>query len=68
MEHKKDRREPPIDRTPSTAAVAGQPEDVFDIINKYGTYEIQPTAESENKFPAIAQGLAQKRKENAEPR
>ena len=33
------------------------PEDSFDMVNKYGTYEIQPTADSDNDFPKIAQGL-----------
>ena len=37
--------------------VASQPETVFELVNKYGTYEIQPTAESDNDFPKIAQGL-----------
>ena len=40
-------------------AVHGQPHDAFDMVNKYGTYEIQPTADSENRFPEIAQGTAQ---------
>ena len=31
--------------------------DAFDMVNKYGTYEIQPTADSENEFPKISQGL-----------
>ncbi len=35
----------------------GQPEDVSDLLNRYGTYNIQPTNEQENPFPAIAQGL-----------
>ncbi len=43
--------------TPSSTAVHGQPHDVFDLLNKYGTYNIQPTAESDNEFPHIAQGL-----------
>lgn len=30
---------------------------VFDLINKYGTYNIQPTADTDNSFPKIAQGL-----------
>ncbi len=37
--------------------VNGQPEDSFEQINKYGTYNIQPTADTDNKLPAIAQGL-----------
>ena len=32
------------------------PHDVFDLINKYGTYNIQPTSSTENEFPKIAQG------------
>ncbi len=38
------------------------PETPFEMVNKYGTYEIQPTAETENSFPAIAQGLPKHRK------
>ena len=43
--------------TPSANAVLDQPKDVFELINKYGTYNIQPTAETENSFPKISQGL-----------
>lgn len=31
--------------------------DSFDLVQKYGTYEIQETASSDNEFPKIAQGL-----------
>lgn len=34
--------------------------DVFDLVNQYGTYEIQPTADTENQYPAIAQGFNSK--------
>ena len=37
----------PFDRTPNTC---------IEMINAYGTYEIQPTADNESDFPAIAQG------------
>ncbi len=40
--------------------VVSQPETVFELLNKYGTYEIQPTADSDNDFPKIAQGLPKK--------
>ena len=33
------------------------PETPYEMVNKYGTYEIQPTAETANDFPTIAQGL-----------
>ena len=45
------------DPTPMTHAFPGQPEDCFDLVNQYGTYNIQRTADTENFFPAIAQGL-----------
>ena len=37
--------------------IAGQPETSFELLNKYGTYNIQPTADSDNDFPKISQGL-----------
>jgi len=41
--------------------VDDQPESADEMVNKYGTYNIQPTADTENEFPAIAQGLGEKR-------
>ena len=46
----------PVDETPMTHPFFGQPDSTFDLVNKYGTYNIQPTNEQENPFPAIAQG------------
>ena len=37
--------------------IVSQPETVFELVNKYGTYEIQPTCDSDNDFPKIAQSL-----------
>ena len=34
----------------------GDPLNALELINRYGTYEIQPTADSHQFFPAIAQG------------
>ena len=48
--------------TPSSEPVMGEPEDSFDMVNKYGTYNVQPTSQTENSFPHIAQGLPKKRK------
>ena len=39
----------------------GNAEDCFELVNKYGTYEIQPTADTENAFPKIEQGLPKKK-------
>ena len=38
--------------------VLGEPTDVWEQVNKYGTYEVQRTCGTENDFPQIAQGLA----------
>ena len=37
---------------------AREPLDSFDYVNMYGTYNIQPTADREDEYPAIAQGLS----------
>ena len=42
--------------------VMGQPETCDELLHKYGTYEIQPTDDSDNEFPKISQGLAEKDK------
>lgn len=46
-----------------TDAVMGQPETCDELLHKYGTYEIQPTSDSDNEFPEIAQGLAENEKD-----
>ena len=43
-------------------AVPGQPETCDELLHKYGTYEIQPTCDSDNEFPEIAQALPEKEK------
>ena len=49
----------------------GWPEGEDDVINKYGTYEIQRTNGMENPYPMIAQGIspqeAQEQLDAAEP-
>ena len=42
---------------PFMMPIGGSPETAEEMVNKYGTYEIQPTADSDHLFPAIAQGL-----------
>lgn len=42
----------------SADPVHGEPHDVFDMVNKYGTYNIQPTSDTHNSYPKIAQGLS----------
>lgn len=43
--------------TPSSNDYGAAPDEVFDLVNKYGTYEIQPTADTDNPFPHISQSL-----------
>jgi len=44
----------------------GFPDRKDDVINRFGTYNIQPTADTGNPFPMIAQGLARTEKERLE--
>ena len=53
---KKENRSRAINMTPSSEAVHGQPVTAEEMVNKYGTYEIQPTCDSENSFPKISHG------------
>lgn len=46
-----------------TEPVFGSPETCDEILNKYGTYEVQDTSDSDNDFPKISQGLPKNRKE-----
>ncbi len=41
------------------------PETVDEMLNSYGTYNIQPTAINENDFPAIAQGENKRMKDRS---
>ena len=41
----------------------GQPDSQDDVINKYGTFEVQRTNGTENDFPQIAQGLSEEKKQ-----
>ena len=45
-----------------TTYIPDNPETPYEMVNKYGTYEIQPTAETDNEFPTIAQALPKKAK------
>ncbi len=38
-------------------AIFDQPITPIEMVNKYGTYNIQPTSDAGNEFPAIAQGI-----------
>lgn len=53
---KKNKTKHKLNMEMSVTAIMGEPETAFDMVNKYGTYEIQPTADTDNEFPCIAQG------------
>lgn len=44
----------------SSHPTGGLPENAFEMVNNYGTYEIQATADTQNQYPAIAQGFNKK--------
>ena len=42
------------DPTPMNHEFPGQPDDCFDVVNQYGTYNIQKTADTDNAYPALS--------------
>ena len=46
------------ENAPTPQRAPGWPEGKDDVINKYGTYQVQATSGTENDFPQIAQGSA----------
>ena len=62
---KKERRHYPFPDAPFADPVFGQPESCADLVNKYGTYNIQPTADTENVFPLISHALPEQWKDMA---
>ena len=46
--------------TPRMVPQDGLPEDCNEMVNFFGTYNIQQTDNSGNTYPAIGQGLAEK--------
>ena len=48
----------PYDATPEVHRFSGNADSCFDMVNQYGTYEIQRTQDTENLFPLIMQGIA----------
>ncbi|MEA4965760.1 MAG: hypothetical protein VB055_08060 [Oscillospiraceae bacterium] len=50
------KRKFPYIADPHVHEISGQPDSCWDMVNKYGTYEIQPTQDADNTYPTIAQG------------
>ena len=53
----------PYDATPDVHHFSGVPESCFDVVNMYGTYNIQPTSDTEHLFPLIGPGLPRRWRE-----
>lgn len=53
--------------TPSVHEIHASPETALEAVNKFGTYEIQPTADTQNAFPEIRQGLPSKTRDKCAP-
>ena len=45
------------DATPDVHAFSSPPENAGELINMYGTYNIQRTADTENTFPLVTHAL-----------
>ena len=43
----------PLPHPDNIPPVLGVPVDVWDQVNKYGTYEVQDTTDTDNTFPTI---------------
>ncbi|MDD6021286.1 MAG: hypothetical protein PUB94_01295 [Oscillospiraceae bacterium] len=64
MSKKSDKDGMAYNPTPSCDPVFGQPGSCYQMINKYGTYNIQPTCDTSNSYPAISHGLSAEEAEN----
>lgn len=60
MKDKKQKKQANIMTDVSVLPNKGMPETAEQMVNFYGTYEIQATAETDNQYPAIAQGYNSK--------
>jgi len=49
-----------IDMEPSVMRKKVEDESAINMVNNYGTYEVQNTADTNNQYPAIAQGFNEK--------
>lgn len=46
----------PYIEDPTVEQIVGQPESAWEMVNRYGTYEVQATQDTNNPYPSIAQG------------
>lgn len=55
MKRKKTEKFPYI-ADPDVQQIVGQPDSCWEMVNRYGTYEVQATQDTDNPYPTIAQG------------
>lgn len=41
---------------PTVQQIIGQPDSCWEMVNRWGTYEVQATQDTDNPYPSIAQG------------
>lgn len=58
--HAMRKKKPFHDPAPDIHDFPGVPESTFDLVNQYGTYNIQPTSHTENLFPLIGPELPER--------
>jgi len=46
----------PYVEDPPVQQIIGQPDSCWEMVNRYGTYEVQATQDTDNPYPSIAQG------------
>ena len=63
-----EKRKLPHDATPDVHEFHAPPETIHDIINGWGTYNIQATSQTENIFPLIGAGLPKSGKTRSLPK
>ncbi|MBQ7485049.1 MAG: hypothetical protein IJT78_00285 [Oscillospiraceae bacterium] len=51
------KRKPRREAAPDVHAFFGNPDSTFALLNQFGTYNIQPTSDSDNLFPLIGPAL-----------
>lgn len=64
--NKKKKYEGRFSETPSTVEQNGLPENCSEMVNYFGTYEIQQTQNASNTYPAIGQGISEEEAEKLE--
>lgn len=60
---KKSKDKAVFSETPSTVSQQGSPENCSEMVNFYGTYNIQQTQNASNTYPTVGQGLSKEETE-----